>query len=89
VARSGDNSSNMTRMDSASAATVSTIAECRSRSGHGENNEEEDEGASSAIWPASPLISSSDVGISTLSHISGLAGRTSVEAQSCRLTQPL
>src|SRR5215472_19349536 len=37
-ARSGDNSSNTTRKDSATAATTRTIAECRKRSGQGENN---------------------------------------------------
>src|SRR5579859_7565438 len=89
-ARSGGNSLVNTRTMSAAAATARITAECRNRSGHGEKNEGDDEGASIAIWPASPLISSSSVRISTLSHISSFTRRTSLQPQCrLRLTQAL
>src|SRR6202035_2554775 len=53
AARSSDNPPNATRTASASPAASRMMAECRSRSGHGEKMEEE--GASIAIGPALPL----------------------------------
>src|SRR5882724_9321117 len=88
AARSGESSSNTTRRESARPATSSTTAECRSRSGHREKNEEEEGGASIAIWPASPWLSSSGAGISTLSHISSFGRGSGIERKR-RLTQAL
>jgi hypothetical protein len=64
------------------------MAEWRNRSGHGEKNEGEEGGASITISPASPCLSSSGAGVSTLSHISGLVPGSGIESK-CRLTQAL
>src|SRR5262249_13305429 len=87
LARNGDSSSKKTRKARGAAATDRIKAECRNRSGHGEKNEEDDEeGTSIAIWPASPFRSGAC--ISTLSHISRFTRRTSLKPER-RLTQAL
>ena len=58
------------------------MAECRSRSGQGENKEEE--GASIAIGPGSlPVRIShrSGAGVAALSHVGGFARRLGVEPE--------
>src|SRR5437763_6894822 len=90
-ARSRVNSLDRTRTDSATAATARMKAAFRNRSGHSENGEDDEDGASIAIWPASPFrgcVSRSGAFVSALSHIGGFARRTSVEPKR-RLTQPL
>src|SRR5579871_1341421 len=57
LARTGESSSNNTRIASAMAATSKMMAERRSRSGQGEKNDEEEDGASNAILPASSSLS--------------------------------
>src|SRR6185437_8663163 len=86
-ARSGESSPKKTRKASAAAATARIKAEFRNRSGHGEKIEEDDdEGASIAIWPASPFRSGAC--ISTLSHIGRFTRRASLKPER-RLTQAL
>src|ERR1035438_6883739 len=89
AARVSDNSPNATTTDSASPAASRIIAECRSRSDHGENEGGEEEGASIAIRPASPFAStSSGTGVPALSYISSLGRRSGIELER-RLTQAL
>src|ERR1700728_2568529 len=72
TARIGDNSPNVTSAANAMPAAIRMMAECRSRSGHGEKKDDEEE-SSIAIRPALfPLGSvSSGAGIPALSHVHG------------------
>src|ERR1700674_2016676 len=80
AARTGDNSSNVTRNAKAMPAAISMMAECLSRSGHGEKKEEEE--SSNAIGPALfPFgFVSSGAGVPTLTHIDGFVFRFPVGA---------
>src|SRR5579871_5393065 len=89
-ARSSVNSWDSTSTASATAATARMNAECRSRSGHGEKNDD-DEGASIAIWRASRFRSSSSSGalVSALSYIGGFVRGTGFQPKRRRLAQAL
>src|SRR6266702_612428 len=87
-ARAADNSPNTTRAASARHATSRMTAECRNRSGQGDGGEEEVEGASTAIEPASPFGSSSGAGIAALPDKGGFGRRAGLEPER-RLPQAL
>src|SRR6202011_1859605 len=81
-----DSSPKVTRTTSARPAASRIMAECRSRSGHGEKKEEE--GGSIAIGPALSQSVSSGAGVPALSGVGGFAPRFGVEHRR-RLTQAL
>src|SRR5450631_466587 len=88
AARISDNSPKVTRTASARPAASRIMAECRSRSGHGEKKEAE--GASIAIGPALSLFGSvsSGTGVAPLSDVGRFALRRGIEHRR-RLTQAL
>src|SRR5437016_4756544 len=89
AARTNDNSPSATTTESASPAASRIIAECRSRSDHGEKEGGEDEGASIAIRTASPFASASSATcVAALSYVGSLRRRSGIELESS-LTQPL
>src|ERR1700721_2977705 len=88
AARTGDNSPNVTSTARAMPAASRIMAECRSRSGHGEKNEEEE--SSIAIGPAFFPFGSllSGAGVPSLSQEDGFVFRFPV-GTGRRLSQPL
>src|SRR5438874_2697665 len=89
AARTSDNSPSATTTESAIPAASRIIAECRSRSDHGEEEGGEDEGASIAIRTASPFASASSATfVAALSYVGSLRRRSGIELEGS-LTQAL